>query len=65
MFKVIEARHVTATERRVIKWMLENNSLSGATKQISVKMDTLSGAIRNLTVRTFEGRVNQVVIEVL
>lgn len=64
MFKITKAIHVTATERKVIAWMLANDSLTGATKKIHVTMDSLTETVRNLTVRAYDGRVSKIVIEV-
>jgi hypothetical protein len=64
MFKIVKALHVTATERKIIKWMLENNEISAGTKRIHIEMDSLTEKVRNLVVYA-DGRKSKVIIEVL
>lgn len=53
MFKIIKATHVTATERKIISWMLENNAMTAATKKIRAVMTEMEGNLRRVV---FDGR---------
>lgn len=43
MFKVVEALHVTAHQRKMIKWMLENDQMQCASKRMSARRELIEG----------------------
>lgn len=53
MFKIIQATHVTATEKKIIAWMLQNNATTAATKKIRAVMSDLEGNMKKVV---FDGR---------
>lgn len=53
-FKIISARHVTATERRILTWMDENKATSAATKTIRASAELMADGSHQVTFRKIE-----------
>ena len=42
-YKIVAARHVTARQRQIIQWMVENKSMTAGTKTIYASMEKIEG----------------------
>jgi hypothetical protein len=42
-YKIVAARHVTARQREIIQWMVDNHSMTAGTRTIYASMEKMEG----------------------